>query len=122
MKMRVTTHIEECKIRKADSDWVGRVAYEFQEAFATIRNHDVSPTQDCPVYVDGYLTLRDPAVQFSSVPIGINVGRFASTMQQPIKATIHYRAFDLKDRSQSEIRAIVTNDFNRVVAVIKEET
>lgn len=120
MPVRVSSHIQCCKILTSDSDWIGRVTRSIYDAVANISEAVARQIPGRQIHLDLYLTLTDTAIGFSSVQFGVHVGRIRRN-GQPVKATIHYRAFDLKHKPDRDIATIVANDCDIALAMVRSK-
>jgi hypothetical protein len=118
MPVRFSSHIQCCKILKADADWIDRVTKCIYDAVTNIRETTAHQIPDRQINLDLYLTLTDKTPEFSSVQLGIHVGRVRSN-GKPVNVTLHYRAFDLRHKSDGEIATIIANDCDNALASVR---
>ena len=108
MSVRVSLHVQECKVFTKDLEWTRRVTEHLQQAMMAVDFDRSVSVPNHRVDLDLYLTLRRmPVASWPGRP-GMHVGRIREG--QPIKVTIHYDASELKNQNGSDLLTTLAYD------------
>lgn len=122
MSFRLKTHIEECKIPKSDSGWIGVVIQNLLEATENVeQHHPIAEFSDAVLYLDVYLTVErvgSKYTSFSHVRPGVHVGRIRST-SHPLTVTVHYQVHDLKELSLADVEDLLESDCDNALSIVR---